>query len=183
MNEKDTKHLVAVHEAGHAVAHWLLGTGFERVEIHRDLEHEGNWRGGVEIPPVRTPGTWNKTHGQHIEWSLRKETELELVALLAGVAAEHVWLRKVTRCGQEDLGYATEIASENYPDCKEGADAYLRWALLHTQNLLGTPRNRRMVKQLAEELEANEELTHDQVERILRMVQGRYNREIQDAQS
>ena len=148
MDQNQINHMVALHEAGHAVASYLLGRPFDEIALH----------------PQDGPGVWGSvsvTAGGDIspddgDWSERDRLEKTIVILLAGPAAECRYTgASPWAAGGSDLEHVVGIACRRF---SWGTEATLRQRVEHlwhrTKDLIYDEENWDCVQRVAEVLKA-----------------------------
>jgi ATP-dependent Zn protease len=135
----------AYHEAGHAVASFLLHRGFRRVTI---IPGEGFLGQLVMTQKPRTIHPDYETDARTELWLRR-----EIIIDLAGPVAEklHTSRGNWKIGGSKDLHKAVDLASYIMGDPDE-IGAYLDWLTLSTTNMLKRPDHWPIVQALAAEL-------------------------------
>lgn len=134
---------IAYHEAGHAVAAYLLRRRFDWISIQSD-EH---FLGYVTFTAIESLGA-NGRGGRRA----RALAEREIMIDLAGNIAEriftgrHDWMRATV-----DIRNINEVALRFCADAEE-AQAFIRWLTIRTRNLLSRTRNWAAVSALADAL-------------------------------
>lgn len=120
--------LTAHHEAGHAVAAYLLGRAFTRVSIEANEETVGRCS-------FRAPGEWFRPH-ERLDTRTRARLEERIIISLAGPHAEAMFSGRFDDdAAAEDIARASELAdymSNNDPD---ESQAYLEWLGYRTRRL------------------------------------------------
>lgn len=158
MSPADTAH----HEAGHAVAHWLLGQPVVSLTVVADEDNDslGLCR-GEGFPDWFQPDVG--TDDEH-----RLLAERHIVAMLAGAAAERHYRSIV---GEHDDEAVNDGASHDYGNAFDlasyfmGSDAeiepFLEWLAVRTTALVGN--NWHLVEGLAGQLLVTPTMTGDEV--------------------
>ena len=142
----------AFHEAGHAVAAFMLGRAFTRVSIKPDDLTVGRCS-------FRTPGTWYRPE-EEMSAPTRRMLEHRIMISLAGPETE----ARATgafdpQASQEDLDRALDHACLMAADPSE-ASAYVEWLRLRTVNLMKQDGFWNAVRALAETLLRRNELPY-----------------------
>ena len=136
----------AYHEAGHAVAAFLLDRPFRRVSIIQDEEGHGH------VLYRKFHKRFDPEYGSNPQ-KARFQIERAIITLMAGGEAERVHTGRRNNLGSSsDDETARDLATYIVPDWGDELVAYLKWLRIRTRNLLKSPRNWRAVEELAEAL-------------------------------
>lgn len=142
----------AYHEAGHAVAAYVLRRAFTRVSIEADESTLGRCS-------FRPPGEWFRPDLK-VDWATRRRLEERMMISLAGPEVEASFTGTYDpAAAQEDLDRAIDHACFMTGDEIE-ASAYVEWIRLRTVNLMKRDGFWPGVAALADELLARREVTY-----------------------
>lgn len=144
-SRKNDLEATAFHEAGHAVAGYLLRRRFKYVTI----EPEETTLGHVRYYK------WRRDQNPEFSWTpaLRLRCEEAILTALAGPQAEKIKTGRWNRVGaQSDYGNATDFALTVCGGSEASATAYMKWLEIRCREILENPRNWRGVTTLADEL-------------------------------
>lgn len=126
--------VVAYHEAGHVVAHFILGRGIGNITIEPSGRAAGHVtsRKRTRFSPDSQASGWEETR-------TRREVEREILTFMAGDAAERL-AGGPCRGSEEDITHAYRLAepvcdpptlvrrkSGDYLRASEECDAYIAW--------------------------------------------------------
>ena len=153
----------AYHEAGHAVAAYLMHRRFKHITI----VPEGDVLGRVKFSLP------NSFRPDHLDTDRRNEKriETEIIIELAGLVSEGILAgRRNWRGARGDLDSAVNLASYRYFD-PELIGKYIEWLLVLTRHMIEAPRNWPMVQAVAKELLAQKRVSYSQARRVMRTVQ------------
>lgn len=167
MGKRATQALTATayHEAGHAVACYILHRGFRYVTIRPDRECLGR--------VMQTPlpdSFWIADLG--IDTRARRIAEREIIIDFAGEAAGAIWRgRHNWRSSRADFQSVTELTGRvcNTPDEEE---AFARWLAIRARDMIACPMNWEQVKAVAKALLDKQHLSSRQVRQIIRRQVG-----------
>jgi hypothetical protein len=163
MQSDDARSVTAHHEAGHAVAAYVLGRAFTRVSIRPDGETLGRCS-------FRPPGDWFRPD-ERIDGLTRRRIEERIMISLAGPEAEALYSGRYDGdAAQEDVERAFQHACFVTTGESE-AWAYLEWLRLRTLNLMNRDGFWASVEELARELLRHEEVSYPRarwtIERVI----------------
>lgn len=132
----------AYHEAGHAVAAFIVQRGFRKISILEDEETLGRvlyqkWRKDFD-PSVIDPER------------ARRQIEKAIVTAYAGGEAERRHTgRRNARGSRSDDETAVDLACYVIADWEEELTAFLRWLRIRSRNIVTVAQNWRAVEALA----------------------------------
>lgn len=155
----------ARHEAGHAVANYLMRRAFASVSVVSDDETVGRVASSKLPDWLRTD---LETGGETAMQRARKVVEPKIICLYAGSVAEQVFKRKADHTkARKDYLIADELAKTV---CASDAERvkYLKWLLQRTRDMLSLPWNWHAITVLAQELLDKKELNGRVARRIIR---------------
>jgi hypothetical protein len=154
----------AYHEAGHALAHHVLGWGNGEVSIVADKECVGSARIG---DGARLRRLLRQLEFGTINALLIAKCHEHILCLLAGKEAQRKFRPKSIRSymARFDYSAAAEFLVSLYPDPKE-RNAASRYLVLRTRNLISGATHWRMIQDLAAALLKRRTLTGDEVSAI-----------------
>jgi len=145
---------VAIHEAGHAVMHYLEHVPFESVTI-------------VPDPELRADGAVHPRVGPLSLWDRQRPKTIRI--LMGGKVAEEFFTGKpVKRACQGDLNLAACIADELAEERASDADALLAAAYVTARNVLAVASVWAAVEALASALMERRKLSARQAYRVIR---------------
>lgn len=159
----------AYHEAGHAVAAYVLRRRFSKVTI---VEHEDSV-GSMTLPPSYWSG-FNPDVDQ--SRGSRARIEKEIMVLLAGEIAVDIhtgredWGEVVTYLGS-DLHTASDLA-DYVTTSSDESEAFLNWLIIRTRNMLSLPHWSDAVNALAAALIEHGEIGYRKARQIIRFALG-----------
>lgn len=158
MPRKFTLAETAYHEAGHAVAAWILGLKFKQVTIHP------TGRGTLGCITELNAPRWFRPDLQMTP-RIRVMAERRILVFFAGKCAQEQYLGKGVRTGYEsDYDAAVALAAKLCSD-SDVADAYLTYCLTAAKAVIR--RNWSAVAAVAEALVEVETLSFGQVARLI----------------
>jgi hypothetical protein len=149
----------ALHEAGHAVAAYLMGVRFSRVRITGGAEDLGaaeglQWKLGTD--PDGVSGA-----------RLRRVVEKQVVVFAGGDAAESLKVSGHAWEEGHDYFHAVDSAGRLYAEPSE-LSAYLSWAWLHARNQLAEPGNWSAVKAVTQALISKKKIGYCEARDIIK---------------
>lgn len=144
---------VAYHEAGHAVAQWLL--------FHRSFKAISITGGEGCLGHVdrRAPGNYFQPHVE-IDGPTRNRLEQEVMVLLAGSASEEIFLGKASRGGVADSDEAVQLLMHACEGDTKEAAAYLEFLGGRVRRMLENPQARNAIESLKLALMEKETLSY-----------------------
>lgn len=153
----------AYHEAGHAVATYLLRISIIKISIIKAEDSYGR--------VIQKPLPKNFDPSLLDSWSARRRLECLIISSLAGRAAEEILTGKENIKGaSHDYHSAIVLVDEFISDNSE-IEAYLNWLYIRTKNLLQNKINWGMVECLAGELLDKKEMSKIKVLDVLKSYQ------------
>lgn len=162
---KDLERL-AYHEAGHAVAAYLMNLRFKTVSI---ISKETGFE--------RCHFTkWPKNYYQERNRSPKSRNliEKEVTTVVAGHLSERMLAGETEPIGEHhDVTMAQKLL-DSLCGSTEETDAYLRWQWVRTKNMLRLPLNWMMVEALATALIERRELSEESARSIFQETQGKW---------
>jgi ATP-dependent Zn protease len=152
-----TKTETAHHEAGHAIASYILHVKFDRVHIIPDPQ--ANLLGGICKQPESIRPDWLDQY----------ELESRVIVKLAGMAAEARYTGKTDwRFGTDDFNFVFDVVAKLDHLADEDAPSYIEYLWVRAQNLLRRPGHWEAVQAVAEALLHKNELTYAEVRSIVK---------------
>ncbi len=158
----------AYHEAGHAVASYLVRKKFRYVTIRSNGEYEGFMR-----------------HDQRIDASLidgeelsrtRASIEKDMMVSLAGGAAVFLLTGKHDYIGKWADDHKAMDLAENVCRSSRECAAYINWLYIRCESMLRSRANWHAVESLAEELLLQETLSYRKAVEIIRATKRQFRR-------
>ena len=135
---------VAYHEAGHAVAAFLMRRSFSYVTIKPDESSFGH------IFYQKFRDSFNPDYVE--DYKIRRPLEKAIITGLAGHVAEKIYSKQENyETSENDFHVAVDLASY-LCGSNEEIEAYIKWLYIRTKNMLEHPNNWCKVKAFAEEL-------------------------------
>ena len=142
----------AYHEAGHAVASFVLHVRFDSVHIIPSLARYSLGRICKEPESIR-PDRINQ-----------RELESRVIVSLAGMAAEARYTGKANwKFGTDDFNFAFDVIAKLTHLADEDLPSYIEYLWVRAQNLLRRPGHWQSVQAVAEALLRENELTYAEV--------------------
>jgi hypothetical protein len=171
MSQRELKGLMqtAYHEAGHAVAAFLMKIRFTGLSIISDDDSFGRMSGSK----------WtSKFAREHADKKiLRSRIEVRMIVLLAGYAAGMIFSGIKRRDGaRKDFQDASWLGSYVCGN-REEIEAYIKWLTERTKNILSNSINRAAVEALARELLVNKEIGYKKAKAIINASDEEWERE------
>ncbi len=142
----DTERLIAIHEAGHVLARYMLKSGrFRYVTIVPGQDGYGG-----HVAPYRTslPDPISAQLDVRVENTVRKL----IITLLAGGIAVELYGNGGDSGADEDLANAAGLAFSYVCESEEETVAYIQWLTIKTRKMLFSPSSYAAVLALASEL-------------------------------
>jgi hypothetical protein len=147
----------AHHEAGHAVASYVLHVKFNGVHIIPDLQANFLGRTCKEPESIRP------------DWLDQCELESRVIVSLAGMAAEARYTGKADwRFGADDFNFVFDVIAKLNHFADEDLPSYVEYLWVRAQNLLRRPGHWQSVQAVAEALLQKNELTYEEVRSIVK---------------
>ena len=151
---------IAYHEAGHAVAAFLVRRAFRYVTIKPGEDSLGHIL-------FRKFSDSFRPDIEYDEHKLRPPLEKVIITGLAGHAAESIYAGRNNWVGsRKDFHNAVDYATYLIGEPKE-LEAYMKWLLIHTRNKLCHPMHWGAVKALAEELLKQDRIGYRKARKII----------------
>jgi len=152
--------LTAHHEAGHAVAAYLLGRAFTRVSIEANDQTLGRCS-------FRPPGEWFRPD-ERLDARTRDRLEERIIISLAGPHTEALHSGAFDEdAAAEDLARASELADYMCDSDPDESFAYLQWLGVRTRRLIEREDFWPAVAALARELLARKEVRYKRARQII----------------
>lgn len=152
--------LTAYHEAGHAVAAYLLRKRFRYVTIRQDGDYEGHMR--------------HPRSEAYEQARSRAALERDIMVSLAGGAAIRVLTGRQDRIGAWcDRHKAMELAEETCGSRRE-CEAFVSWLSTRVEGMLRSQANWHAVETLAEELMLQESIGRQKAMHIIRSAKRQF---------
>lgn len=162
------KTCTAYHEAGHAVAAYLVRRKFRYVTIRPFGEYVGHMRHHQQ-------GDGFLVGGEERGWT-RSSLERDVMVSLAGNVAVHLLTGTHDRIGAwADHHMAMDLAEHICSSRRQG-EAFVRWLSIRIEDMLGSPANWHAVESLAEELMVRGKLGHAKALEVIRSAKRQFRR-------
>jgi ATP-dependent Zn protease len=159
-NSISRKRKTAFHEAGHAVAAYLLRKKFRYVTIRPNEVFDGYVRHEKPRDPLED--------GLGELRNKRSSRERDILTSLAGGVATFIVTGKHERTGSYgDLQHALDLA-EDICGSREECDAYIHWLSIRCEGMLRSPANRFALEALAGELLRQEKVSYRRAREIIK---------------
>jgi hypothetical protein len=151
----------AYHEAGHAVAHHVLGFNIRAVTIVPSKDCAGKVSGKLGVKP-RILEYGNPSRATVAKWHDKA------ITLLAGAEAQRRFKPHSIRryMASSDRGAVVDILSRLHPE-EEELNAVIKYLEARTRNLVGNPIRWGQIEDLAGALVAKRTLTGQEVRQVL----------------
>jgi len=150
----------AFHEAGHAVAAYLLRKKFKYITIRANEVFNGYVR--HEKPRNSAENGWTE------ERNKRSSRERDILTSLAGGISTLILTGKPDRTGSyADLDNALDLASD-VCGSKDECDAYVNWLSVRCEVMMRSPSNWYAVEALAQELFKTEKISYRKAREIIK---------------
>lgn len=160
MSELSEKLAVAYHEAGHAVAYYILRIPIKYVTIKPDPEaHTLGEVQGLPFPKSLAPDV-------QIDLRTRDYLERRIMGLAAGAIAEAMVTGERDHIGAtEDMQRCLDFASYYCSDAE--VSAYINWLCIRAEQLIQSPEHRRMLDEVADALVKKETISGRKARQIM----------------
>lgn len=153
-------HATAYHEAGHAVARFLLGLPFKNVTVIPTEDYLGH------VKPYSLPKSF-KPDIDLGNLKIRLRLEKEIMASLAGHAAERRFSGRRNFSGSDhDYRYVVDLAMYVGGSSKQ-TETFMKWMQIRTDEWVDSQGFQRAVKVVADELVKKKQLSCEEVRNIL----------------
>ena len=162
MNQKKAtrRTLTAYHEAGHAVAAYLLRKKFRYITVRPDGDYEGYMR--------------HRRYTGYEQIKSRSASEKEIMVSLAGGAAIYLLTGRRDRLGAlVDHHKAMDLA-ENICASRRECKAFVNWLYVRIEGILRVQANWHAVESLAEELLTQETISYKKAAGLIKAAKRQF---------